>query len=77
MLAPHEDPREENLHVKGSRNGGVRREHPTFRVERMDSFSIDSVDIGYSDRGAGEPVFLVHAGVFSDWFLPVSRDAVV
>ena len=37
----------------------------------MTSFSIDNVDIAYSDRGAGEPVFLVHAGVFSDWFLPV------
>ena len=39
----------------------------------MNSFSIDNVDIGYSDHGAGEPVFLVHAGVFSDWFLPVSE----
>ena len=39
----------------------------------MNSFSIDNADIGYSDRGAGEPVFLVHAGVFSDWFLPVSE----
>ena len=39
----------------------------------MKSFSIDDVDIAYSDRGEGEPVFLVHAGVFSDWFLPVSE----
>jgi pimeloyl-ACP methyl ester carboxylesterase len=38
----------------------------------MNSFPIDDVDIAYCDRGAGEPVFLVHAGVFSDWFLPVS-----
>ena len=72
MPVSQEDPREENLHVKGSTNGGaganIRR-----KVERMDSFSIDNADIGYSDRGAGEPVFLVHAGVFSDWFLPVSE----
>jgi pimeloyl-ACP methyl ester carboxylesterase len=39
----------------------------------MNSFSFDNADIGYSDRGAGEPVFLVHAGVFSDWFLPLSE----
>jgi pimeloyl-ACP methyl ester carboxylesterase len=39
----------------------------------MNSFPIDDADLGYVDRGAGEPVFLVHAGVFSDWFLPVSE----
>jgi pimeloyl-ACP methyl ester carboxylesterase len=44
-----------------------------LRVGRMKSFSIDDTDIAYSDRGEGEPVFLVHAGVFSDWFLPVSE----
>lgn len=39
----------------------------------MNTFPIDTVDIGYSSRGVGEPVFLVHAGVFSDWFLPMSE----
>jgi pimeloyl-ACP methyl ester carboxylesterase len=39
----------------------------------MKRFSIDNTDIAYSERGEGEPVFLVHAGVFSDWFLPVSE----
>jgi pimeloyl-ACP methyl ester carboxylesterase len=39
----------------------------------MKSFSTDNGDIAYSDRGDGEPVFLVHAGVFSDWFLPLSE----
>lgn len=29
---------------------------------------VDDVDIEYTERGRGEPVFLVHAGVFSDWF---------
>ena len=38
----------------------------------MTGFPIVDVDLAYSDRGAGEPVFLVHAGAFSDWFLPVS-----
>lgn len=39
----------------------------------MKILSIDDADIGYSDSGDGEPVFLVHAGVFADWFLPVSE----
>lgn len=33
---------------------------------------VDAGDISYSDRGSGEAVVLVHAGVFSDWFLPLS-----
>jgi pimeloyl-ACP methyl ester carboxylesterase len=28
--------------------------------------------IEYEDVGAGEPIVLLHAGVFSDWFLPVA-----
>jgi pimeloyl-ACP methyl ester carboxylesterase len=39
----------------------------------MKSLSVDDTDVGYSDRGDGESVFLVHAGVFSDWFLPLSQ----
>jgi len=26
----------------------------------------------YTERGEGEPIVLLHAGVFSDWFLPVA-----
>lgn len=29
-------------------------------------------DVGYCDGGRGEPILLVHAGVFSDWFGPLS-----
>jgi pimeloyl-ACP methyl ester carboxylesterase len=29
-------------------------------------------DVGYYDRGHGETILLVHAGVFSDWFAPLS-----
>jgi pimeloyl-ACP methyl ester carboxylesterase len=32
-----------------------------------------SMAVSYDERGAGVPVLLVHAGLFSDWFLPVSR----
>ena len=30
-------------------------------------------DVGYHDSGHGEVILLVHAGVFSDWFGPLSR----
>jgi pimeloyl-ACP methyl ester carboxylesterase len=39
----------------------------------MIPLSVEGGEIWYSDRGVGEPVVLVHAGVFSDWFLPVSE----
>ena len=29
-------------------------------------------DVGYYDSGRGEAILLVHAGVFSDWFRPLS-----
>jgi pimeloyl-ACP methyl ester carboxylesterase len=39
----------------------------------MIPLSVEGGEIWYSDRGTGEPVVLVHAGVFSDWFLPLSE----
>ena len=30
-------------------------------------------DLGYHDTGHGEPIVLAHAGVFSDWFRPLSH----
>jgi pimeloyl-ACP methyl ester carboxylesterase len=32
----------------------------------------DGSDVGYYDGGHGEAILLVHAGVFSDWFGPLS-----
>jgi pimeloyl-ACP methyl ester carboxylesterase len=32
----------------------------------------DGSDVGYYDRGQGATILLVHAGVFSDWFAPLS-----
>jgi pimeloyl-ACP methyl ester carboxylesterase len=72
VLSPPCVAREENGNIRSGRNGATRVEiRPT--VGRMKSLSIDDTEIGYSDRGHGEPVFLVHAGVFSDWFLPLSQ----
>jgi pimeloyl-ACP methyl ester carboxylesterase len=39
----------------------------------MIPLSVEAGEISYSDRGDGETVVLVHAGVFSDWFLPLSK----
>jgi len=39
----------------------------------MIPLSVDAGEISYSDRGAGQAVVLVHAGVFADWFLPLSE----
>ena len=33
----------------------------------------DDGDVVYHDSGHGETILLVHAGVFSDWFAPLSR----
>jgi pimeloyl-ACP methyl ester carboxylesterase len=38
----------------------------------MQRIELDGEEIEFSDEGAGEPVLLVHAGVFSDWFKPVA-----
>jgi pimeloyl-ACP methyl ester carboxylesterase len=35
--------------------------------------SVGGGDVGYHDSGHGEVILLVHAGVFSDWFRPLSR----
>lgn len=32
---------------------------------------IDDVELEYDVRGSGEPVVLVHAGIFADWFKPL------
>jgi pimeloyl-ACP methyl ester carboxylesterase len=40
--------------------------------ETMQRVVLGDAEIAYSERGEGEPIVLVHAGVFGDWFLPVS-----
>jgi pimeloyl-ACP methyl ester carboxylesterase len=41
--------------------------------EQWQRFNVDGVEIEFIERGHGAPVFLVHAGVFSDWFRFVSE----
>lgn len=41
--------------------------------ETMQQVSVGDTEIAYSEHGHGEPIVLVHAGVFSDWFLPLNQ----
>jgi len=38
----------------------------------MKFLSVGDVTIEYEERGRGEPIVLVHGGVFSDWFVPLA-----
>ena len=37
----------------------------------MSRANVDGVELEYETRGNGEPVVLVHAGIFADWFKPL------
>ena len=44
--------------------------------ERDETQSIsvaDGVAVEYSDAGVGDPIVLIHAGGFADWFLPTTH----
>lgn len=41
------------------------------RIETAGRAAVDSVELEYQTRGTGEPVVLVHAGIFADWFKPL------
>ena len=41
---------------------------------QMRRAKLADVELEYEERGAGEPVILVHAGVFADWFAPLMEE---
>jgi pimeloyl-ACP methyl ester carboxylesterase len=41
--------------------------------DHMNTVGLDGVDVEYEVYGDGEPVLLIHPGVFADWFLPLLR----
>ena len=43
----------------------------TADLGAMQRLHLGNEVIEFGDRGAGEPILLVHGGVFSDWFAPV------
>lgn len=41
---------------------------------RAGKAALDGIHLAYEIRGAGEPVILVHAGCFADWFKPLTEE---
>jgi pimeloyl-ACP methyl ester carboxylesterase len=37
----------------------------------MDRIAFDGIELEYEGHGTGEPVLLIHPGIFSDWFRPL------
>src|SRR5215813_6395391 len=46
-------------------------------MKQMDRATIDGVELEYEIRGTGEPVVLVHAGIFADWFKPLLEEPIL
>src|SRR6187431_1923153 len=49
----------------------------TITTRRWDRTTVDGVQLEYTDRGAGEPVVLMHAGVCADFFLPLAAQPIL
>jgi pimeloyl-ACP methyl ester carboxylesterase len=45
--------------------------------EIVKTATVAGAEIEYSERGEGEPLLLVHAGGFADWFLPLAGSTTV
>jgi pimeloyl-ACP methyl ester carboxylesterase len=41
----------------------------------MTRATLGGIELEYEIRGEGEPVFLVHAGIFADWFEPLLEES--
>jgi pimeloyl-ACP methyl ester carboxylesterase len=41
-------------------------------AEPLHQLTMADATVEYSDRGTGQPVILVHAGMYADWFLPLA-----
>ena len=44
------------------------------KVETAGRAAVEGVELEYQTRGAGEPVVLVHAGIFADWYQPLLQE---
>jgi pimeloyl-ACP methyl ester carboxylesterase len=43
-------------------------------VKQMNRAVLDGIELEYEVRGDGEPVILVHAGIFAEWFKPLLEE---
>ena len=46
----------------------------TASAQTWQRMAVDGVELEYRIVGQGEPIVLVHAGVFADWFAPLLRE---
>lgn len=49
----------------------------TSDAEMLQALPGDEARVEYSDRGEGEAILLIHAGVFGAWFAPLAADPVL
>ena len=57
--------------VQADGQGACAKEAATKTWQRA---SLEGIELEYRTVGAGEPVVLVHAGVFADWFEPLLKE---
>jgi alpha/beta hydrolase fold len=43
-------------------------------MKQLDRATIEDIQLEYKVLGAGEPVMLMHAGIFADWFKPLLEE---
>jgi pimeloyl-ACP methyl ester carboxylesterase len=57
--------------------GGMTQETRTTKEgikKPLNRAALDGIELEYEVRGVGEPVVLIHAGVFADWFKPLLEE---
>jgi pimeloyl-ACP methyl ester carboxylesterase len=46
----------------------------TAQEARMGRVNLDGIELDYRVEGSGEPIVLVHAGLFAEWFSPLLKE---
>jgi pimeloyl-ACP methyl ester carboxylesterase len=59
--------------ISGVLAQALKRRH-VMKQRHLDRAVLEGVELAYEVRGAGEPVVLVHAGIFADWFTPLVEE---
>ena len=59
--------------VRGVLAQALKRRH-VMKQRHLDGAVLEGVELAYEVRGAGEPVVLVHAGIFAGWFTPLVEE---
>src|SRR5438270_11018414 len=59
-------------HAMASQSHGA--ENLPVRSVHLERATLEGVELEYTVQGTGEPVLLIHAGVFADWFVPLLQE---